>query len=215
MYLYIFIQLISYLITIITGIKLLKYFDLSLKLILTLISLGFMVDIIGLTYVLITKIQNLFIYQFYSILELVLLSFFYITIINSLLIKRLILFLLLIFSLITLTNFFSKDIYYNLCALENFLISCYVLCFFIYSMNYNPKKISTEFPLFWINSGILIYYMTFILIHLFSNYLIKTSNSFLLGLTNNSNNILTLVFMTFIIIGFLKSKNKNHEIKTE
>jgi hypothetical protein len=81
-------------------------------------------------------------------------------------------------------------------------------------MNHYPEKISTKFPLFWINSGILIYYMPFIIINLFTEYLNKTSNLFIVALINNFNNILTVIFMTFIIIGFLKSKNKNYEIKT-
>jgi len=216
---FIFLQDISYLITLIVGIKLLKHFDFSLKIIFALICTGLISNIFSYTFVWIFKKQNLFINNTYTILEIALLSFFYITIINSLFLKRLILLFLLIYSLVAFFDFYINSIFslshYKICALANFLITCYALCFFIYSINYNPKKISTEFPLFWINSGILMYYMPFILIYLFSEYLDKIANEFLIGLINNSNNILTLVFMTLIIIGFLKSKNKNHEIKTE
>jgi hypothetical protein len=82
-------------------------------------------------------------------------------------------------------------------------------------MKNNAEKISTKSSLFWINSGILIYYISFILIYLFTESLYRILPEFLDELSNNSNNILTLVFMTLVIIGFLKSKNKNYEIKTE
>jgi hypothetical protein len=216
---FLFIHDISYLVGIIIGIKHLKYFDFRLKLIFVLISVGLLTEIIGFIYIWILKKHNVFIYNSYAILEFGLLSFFYITIINSLLIKRLIMFLLLIFSLISLFDFYTNSdslISHNkFAALGNFLITCYAICFFIHSLKNDSDKISTKSPLFWINSSILIYYMPFILIFLFHEYLNKISNIFLSSLYHTFNNSLVLVFITFIIIGFLKSKNKNYEIKTE
>jgi hypothetical protein len=213
----VFTQDVGYLITVIVGIKLLKHFDFSLKIFFALICISLMSNIFSLSYVWILKKQNLFIINIYSLLEFGLLSFFYITIINSLLIKRLILFLLLIYNLISLFEFYTNSVssiaYYKIAALENFLITCYALCFFIHAMKNNSDKISTKSPLFWINSGILVYYMPFILIFLFNEYLDKISNIFMASLYNTFNNILTLIFITLIIIGF--SKSKNYEIKTE
>lgn len=214
---FVFIQDISYLITVIVGIKLLKQFDFSLKIIFALICIGFISDIFSLSYLWVFRKQTLFIVNIYSIMEFTLLSLFYITSINSLFFKRLILLFLLIYSLIGFFNFYINDIFslshYKICAFANFLISCYALCFFIHSLKNNSDKISTKSPLFWINSGILIYYMPFIFIYLFTEILYKTSIEFLNELGTNFNNILTLVFMTLVIIGFLKSKN--YEIKTE
>jgi hypothetical protein len=213
---FVFTQDISFLITVIVGIKLLKHFDFSLKIFFALICIALISNIFLFTYAWILKKQNLFIINIYSLLEFALLSLFYITIINSLFFRRLIFLLLLIYILTSLfyfyTNSLSSMAYYKIAALETFLISCYALSFFIHSMNYNPKKNSTELPFFWINSGILIYYMPFILIFLFFEYLNKTSSEFLIGLINNSTNILTLVFITLIIIGFLKSKSQNPNI---
>jgi hypothetical protein len=213
---FIFIQDIGYLIGVIIGIKLLKHFDLSLKLIFALLCVSFVVDLFSFIFTVVFKNQNVFVTNLYSIVELVLVSFFYITIINSLFFRRLIFLLLLIYILTSLfyfyTNSLSSMAYYKIAALETFLISCYALSFFIHSMNYNPKKNSTELPFFWINSGILIYYMPFILIFLFFEYLNKTSSEFLIRLINNSTNILTLVFITLIIIGFLKSKSQNPNV---
>ncbi len=216
---FVFTQDIGYLIVIIIGIKLLKHFDFSLKLIFALLCVGFLVDLFTFFFTVVFKYQNLFVLNLYSLVELVLVSFFYITIINSLFFKRIILLFLLVYSLVAFFDFYINSIFslshYKIIALANFLITCYALCFFIYSLKNDSDKISTKSPLFWINSGILMYYMPFILIYLFSEYLNKIANEFLIGLINNSNNILTLVFMTLVIIGFLKSKNKNHEIKTE
>jgi hypothetical protein len=215
---FIFIQDISCLISIIFGIKLLRHFNISLKLIFSLLCLGLMTNVVLLICYGIFKKQNLFIINIYSILELVLLSFFYITITQQLFFKRLVLFLLVIYVLVALFDFYINSVFsishYKISSFANFLISFYAICFFIFSMNHHSEKISTKFSLFWINSGILIYYMPFIIIYLFTEYLNKISNLFLSALTINFNNILTVIFMTFIIIGFLKSKNKNYEIKT-
>jgi hypothetical protein len=216
---FVFTQDISYLITVIVGIQLLKHFDFSLKIFFALICIGLITNIFLFTYVCILKKQTLFIVNIYSLLEFALLSLFYITSINSLFLKRLIFLLLLFYSLIAFFDFYTNSIFslshHKINALANLLISCYALCFFIHSMKNNAEKISTKSSLFWINSGILIYYISFILIYLFTESLYRILPEFLDELSNNSNNILTLVFMTLVIIGFLKSKNKNYEIKTE
>jgi hypothetical protein len=216
---FIFIQDISYLISIILGINLLRHFDISLKLIFSLLCLGLMTDVILFICIGIFKKHNLFIINIYTILELVLLSIFYITIIKRLFFKRLIVFLLLIYVLVALFDFYINSVFsishYKISSFANFLISFYAICFFIFSMNSHSEKISTKSPLFWINSGILVYYMPFIIIYLFTEYLNKTSNLFISALMTNFNNLLTVIFITFIIIGFIKSKNKNYEIKTK
>jgi hypothetical protein len=212
----VFTQYVCYLISIIVGIKLLRYFDISLKLIFSLLCLGLMTDVISLSYTWILKKQNLFIINIYSLLEFASLSLFYIININSLFFKRLIFLFLLIYNLISLFEFYTNSVssiaYYKIAALENFLVSFYAICFFVFSMKHNPEKISTKYPLFRINSGILVYYMPFIIIYLFTEYLYKISNLFITALINNFNNILTVILITLIIIGFLKSKSQNPNV---
>ncbi len=142
--------------------------------------------------------------------------FFYISIIKNLFIKKLVLFLLIVFILTALYVFYKNTIFsIGNCKIElfeNFLISCYAIGFFVYSLRLNFDQISTKSHLFWINSGILIYYMPFILIFLFNEYFIKISNILMASLYNTFNNILTLIFITLIIIGFLKSKSQNPNV---
>jgi hypothetical protein len=212
----VFTQDVGYLIAVIVGIKLLKHFDFSLKIFFALICISLMSNIFLLFYIWILKKQNLFIVNIYSLLEFALLSLFYITCINSLFFKRLILLFLLIYSLIAFFDFYINSVFslshYKINTLANLLISCYALGFFIHSMKNNSDKISTEFPLFWINSGILIYYMPFIIIYLYTEYLNKISNIFINSLNNTLRNIVTVVFITLIIIGFLKSKSQNANV---
>jgi hypothetical protein len=215
---FIFIQYVSCLISIIVGIKLLKNFDISLKLIFSLLCFSLMTDIISFILVYILKVQSIFIVNVYSVLEFVLLSFFYISIIEHKFFKRLVLLLLLIYILAALFDFYANSIFssshYKINSFANFLVSFYAIYFFIHSLYHNSDKILTRSPLFWINSGVLIYYMPFILILLFSEYLSKNP-FFFAKLFNTCNNLLVLIFMSLVTIGFLKSKNKNYEIKTK
>lgn len=130
---FVFTQDISYLVAVITGIKLFKYFDFRLKLIFVLLSVGLLANIISLTYVWISKKHNLFINNSYSILEFVLFSFFYINIFDKLFFKRVILFFLTIYILVVSYSIY-KDIFFSISfeiivSFSNILITCYVLCF--------------------------------------------------------------------------------------
>ena len=174
-----------------------------------IVSISFVIEIVNVVLVR-SNINNLIIFRFYTVVEFILISFFYYIFFrkyfrSSYFLIAIPLFLIIAFidykinGLNSLDNFSSSigTILLSLNALFSFLFVIRKLLF---------ENILSE-PFFWINSGILFYFSGNLLVFSFSNYFLATE------LSNHSAlwsipQFLNIVYNILISIGFWKARAK-------
>lgn len=119
------------------------------------------------------QINNLPLLHIYTILEFLLLSFFYIKILKDPLARNIIKFLMLIFPVLCVINFlFFQSIFrFNTYTrpLEVLLIMAYCLTYFAQANEANDIKAWSSNSIIWINIGILLYFSGALFVYSFSN----------------------------------------------
>lgn len=149
-----------------------KHADRALLLILYYLLLDGLVNI--LTAVLADiRINNLPLLHIFTILEFLLLSFFYIKILKEGLIRKIIRFLIVVFPLICIINliFFQSIFRFNTYTrpLEVLMIMAYSLAYFAQINEADNEKSWSSNPLNWINTGVLLYFSGALFVYSFSN----------------------------------------------
>jgi hypothetical protein len=118
-------------------------------------------------------INNLPLLHIFTILEFLLLSFFYIKVLKEPLAHKVIKFLLVLFPLICVLNFiFFQSIYrFNTYTrpLEILIIMGYSLAYFAQTNESDNEKKWSSNALNWVNTGILLYFSGALFIYSFSN----------------------------------------------
>lgn len=157
------------------------------------------------------KINNSYIFHFFTIIEFVLISLFY-----SLFFKKY--FNPLIINLLILIFFIVAFIDYKingLNSIDNFSISIESIILTLYSLYlfyYILKNLLFENllaePIFWINTAILVYFAGNLLIFVFSSYLIQNAPKTHLLLWAIVHSFINIIYNVFLSIGFWKIKHK-------
>ena len=204
---------------IIVGITKYKYFHPNLKLIFLLVCVGFLVDLLCGYFCYLLVINNLIYIYSYTFFEIVVLTIFYKNNFESLFLKSLmmlILILFIVYAAFVIYQFgFSSTKNMQIVAVENILVFCFVFFSLFKFLRVKPEIVSVKSSFFWIFSAHLVFFSVEVLYYLFFDYLNKNQPYFLFTLSHVLHDLLMILYNTLLAIGFLKSKNKNHEIKTE
>jgi hypothetical protein len=119
------------------------------------------------------KINNLPLLHIFTILEFLLLSYFYIKILKEALIRKVIGALMVIFPLVCILNFtFFQSIFrFNTYTrpLEVLIVMAYSLAYFAQINEADNEKRWISNPLNWINTGVLLYFSGALFVYSFSN----------------------------------------------
>ncbi len=177
--------------------------------ILILVSASFISDILCFI-CLKSSINILVIYRFYTLVEFILISFFYYLFFkkyfkSGYLLLVIPVFLFIAFSDYKINGLMNMD---NLStSVESVLLILYALFLFLFVMRKLIVDNILSEPFFWINSGILFYFSGNLLIYAFSNYLIafRIYDNSALWLIPVCLNI---IYNLFFSIGFWKTRTR-------
>ncbi len=157
------------------GVALIKYgwVDRVLLLIFYYLLLDGIVNLSGVV-LFRYHINNLPLLHIYTVLEFLLLSFFYTKLLKGTLARNIIRFLMVLFPLLCIINFtfFQSILRFNTYTrpLEILLIMAYSLAYFAQANEANEVKAWSSNSLIWINIGIVLYFSGALFIYSFSNF---------------------------------------------
>lgn len=211
-YLYYYLGYISTLfstLSFIVGLLCIKSINRYLVPIFLIVFVSFVTDIINVVLVR-SNINNHFIFHFYTVIEFILISFFYILFLKKYLSPVFLLlpipvFLIVAFIDYRINGLNSMD---SLSAsVEAILLSMYALFSFFFVMRKLLFENILSEPFFWINSGILFYFSGGLLVFAFSNYFLAFE-----PLNQNAlwsiPQFLNIFYNILISIGFWKARAK-------
>lgn len=147
--------------------------------------------------------NNLLVYNFFNIAELILLSGLYYRAFDGARFRQLVLIINALYVPFALYRFTrAPDAYDGLVlALENFLLILLVLLYFYQLLNNLEVTRLSRFPMFWISTGILMFFAGSLFIYLFSNYILTRENYPALRDLWNVTHYLNIVFHLALAAG--------------
>ena len=210
----IFIQIISWASAIGTSIPLFlgvlryRYLQNPLKWIVLLFGIGSLTELLSLIYATSINPNNVWIFNIYQILETTIIIIFYSMLTQVKLKKRLLYLFIILFTIVSVYQI-SNIGYARLNDLSFSIESIIVVLLTILNFHSILKKqVYTNIlnaPIFWINSGFLIFYFGNLFLHIFSKYLqVHAINAFFeLWVFHSMFNIILYILIS---IGFWKTK---------
>ena len=153
--------------------------------------------------------NNLRLLHLLTILEFALIAWFYYEVLEGLLKRKIILAIVGLFSTAAIINsvFFQALTTFNTNArsLEGVLVIIFaLLCFYKILSEMKIKRLDQE-PVFWINTGFLLYYSGGVLLFAFSNYLLKFNKPINMYVWALHALFSTLLYV-FIAVGLWKTR---------
>jgi hypothetical protein len=154
-------------------------------------------------------LNNSYLFHFFTILEFILVSVFYSRFFkqyfNPFIINILILFFLVIAYLDYQVNGLNSIDNFSI-SIESIILTFYSLYLFYYILkNLLFEDLLSE-PVFWINTGILVYFAGNLLIFVFSNYLIQNAPKTHLLLWTVIHSFINIFYNILLSVGFWKTR---------
>jgi hypothetical protein len=154
--------------------------------------------------------HNLWLLHLYTVLETVLLLYFFILLADSKRAKTVLWFLLFAFPLACFFNwlFVQDSNYFNTYtrSVEALIIICASAWYWLSSSSKTLSVAWTSNPLNWIISGLLLYFASALFLFLFSNFLLNNPNRTVRDFVWVSHGFLVIIMYVMFGIGFIKSK---------
>lgn len=179
------------------------------KVLWLLLSISILTDFLGYVFTFLLKISNLQLFNLFTLLELVLLSFMYYVIISIKIWKYLIISFVIIFMLYGL---FFVDIW-NIKTLNSALLtaeSIFITFLSIHGFHHLLKHSENinilSVPFFWINTALIFYFVGNLFLHLFSTILQEHALYTFYELWGLWHSSLNIIFYILISIGFWQIK---------
>ncbi|TYP77024.1 hypothetical protein [Aquimarina intermedia] len=151
------------------------------------------------------KINNLPVYHLYTIIEFLLIIRIYWSTLSQLVSKKLLVGISVIFVVLAVLNtIFFQSIYVfnsNITTLLSILVILFSLSFFYITLKDVEYTALEKNPMFWINSGFLIYFSSNLILFFINNYLFEKSTeaSFLIWGLHAIVNIVLIMFYTIAV----------------
>ncbi len=185
-----------------------RFFNETDKVLLSVMVLSMITELVGQILDILFKKHNIIVLNSYTLIETILLSIFY----SKVLTNKRINVALIIFSIFFLVVFIWEMFNSNLSSFNHISMSLesvwiIFLSFFTfrYLMNTETDIYLTKNPIFWFNTGLLIFFSGNLFINLFSKYS-QTTDVPLFIFIWNIYSFLTIIQYVLISIGFLKTK---------
>lgn len=211
-YLYYYLGYISTLfstLSFIVGLLCIKSINRYLVPIFLIVSVSFVTEIINVVLVRL-NINNHFIFHFYTVIEFILISFFYLLFFREYSRQQYFLLPIPLFLIIAFIDYKIN----GLNSMDNFsssvgavFLSLYALFSFLFVMRKLLFENILSAPFFWINSGILFYFSGNLLVFAFSNYVFAKEESIGNALWSIPQ-FLNIFYNILISIGFWKIRAK-------
>lgn len=211
-YLYYYLGYISTLfstLSFIVGLLCIKSINRYLVPIFLIVSVSFVTEIINVVLVRL-NINNHFIFHFYTVIEFILISFFYLLFFREYSRQQYFLLPIPLFLIIAFIDYKIN----GLNSMDNFsssvgavFLSLYALFSFLFVMRKLLFENILSAPFFWINSGILFYFSGNLLVFAFSNYVFAKEESIGNALWSIPQ-FLNIFYNILISIGFWKTRAK-------
>lgn len=202
-----YISTIFSVLTFTIGLLCIKYIRGYLTPIFLIVSVSFVIEIINVALVR-SNINNLFIFRLYTVIEFILISFFYHTFFKKYFRSC---YFLLAIPVLLLVAFIDYKIN-GLKSLDNFsssigaiFLSLYALFSFLFVIRKLIFENILSASFFWINSGILFYFSGNLLVFVFSNYIFTNEESIGNALWSVPQ-FLNIFYNILISIGFWKTR---------
>ncbi len=190
------------------GIFRYKYLQVQLKWIFLLFGLGSLTELVSFIYKTLVNPNNVWIFNFYQILETTIIIIFYSMLTQVKLKKRLLYLFIILFTIVSvyqISNIGSARLNDLSFSIESIIV---VLLTILNFHSILKKQVYTNIlnaPIFWINSGFLIFYFGNLFLHIFSKYLqAHAINAFFELWVFHS--IFNIILYILISIGFWKTK---------
>lgn len=154
--------------------------------------------------------SNLNFFRYYTIVEFLLISVFYITLFKSYFKPNLLYLIAILFLIISYLDYLFNGLMSmdNISsAIEAIIFIIYSLFFFYYVLkNLIFENIFLE-PVFWINIAVLIYFSGNLILFVFSNYMAKIEPSNYIILWGFIHTFFNVLYSVLLSIGFWKAKS--------
>ncbi len=186
-----------------------KYLNQVEKLILVLFGIGTLTELISEIYINFINQNNLYILNTYQIIETIVITLFYLFLTQNKVKKIMLLLFMVSFVAIGIYHLINKGnkTFSNLSlTIESLAIISFV---FLSFHSIFKKEIYTNLlaaPLFWFNSGFLLYFAGNIYLHLFSQYLIAHAQYAFFELWGLWHSLFSIIFYILISIGLWKTR---------
>ncbi len=190
------------------GIFRYKYLQVQLKWIFLLFGLGGLTELVSFIYKTLVNPNNVWIFNIYQIIETTIIIIFYSMLTQVKLKKRLLYLFIILFTIVSvyqISNIGSVRLNDLSFSIESIIV---VLLTILNFHSILKKQVYTNIlnaPIFWINSGFLIFYCGNLFLHIFSQYLqAHAINAFFeLWVFHSMFNIILYILIS---IGFWKTK---------
>jgi hypothetical protein len=157
----------------------------------------------------INDIHNIIVANIFTVFEFLFVSMFFIEIFNFSNKKPFYIVTLIITMLFALGVFLSKNETYSNYSnlIERFIFIVFSLLFYLKLMRELKIDNLLNYPIFWLNTGVLLYFSSSIFITIFSNYFLNLSDE-----ANKAlwlfHSVINLICYVIFAIGFLKCRAK-------
>lgn len=179
------------------------------KVLWLLLSISIMTDLLGYIFTFLLKISNLQLFNLYTLLELVLLSFVYYIIISIKIWKSLIISFAIIFlwyGLFFVDIWNIKTLNSSLLTAESIFITFLSILSFHHLLEHSENINILSVPFFWVNTAMIFYFVGNLFLHIFSSYLQEHALFDFYELWGLWHSLLNILFYSLISIGFWKIK---------
>jgi len=153
--------------------------------------------------------NNFFIFHFYTIIEFCLISLFYRNFFKNYIQAKVFYFFIVLFLVFAFTDYKLNglDSIDNLAiSVESIILTLYSLYLYYFVLKNLVFDKLLDAPVFWINSGILIYFMGNLMLFVFSNYLLVGDPTIHNKLWSLIHSFFNVIYNTLIVIGFWKAR---------
>ena len=197
----------SVIIPLFIGLIIRKQMESTLKPVIFLILISLITELISLI-LLYNYINNMFVFNIYGIIEVILLIEFYKRFLNQFFQSKVHLILIALFTLLFVYNTFLSHKFKNIdiisTSIESIIFILYALISFYFILKNLVFENLYHTPFFWINTAFLLYFSGNLFLFTFSSYLENHESTYVkLYLIHSILNILTYILIS---IGFWKIK---------
>ncbi|WP_045114865.1 hypothetical protein [Microscilla marina] len=204
------VSVASILLPAILAIILFKKQTLPLKILSILLWVGVLVEIVARTLA-IYKLPNLPALHVYVVIEFALLAWMYQLYLHKTYARYVIPVIIIAFTIFSIINsLFIQSIYtFNTYSrpISNLLLIIFALSYFYKMLRELKVRYLEKAPMFWVNTGILIYFSGSLFLFIFSNYIV--SDKGLLLLMWNIHSFLNIIHNIFYTIGLWLSRENS------
>ena len=191
------------------GLKQFKHLPKEYKILFALVGAALLTEITSYILTYVFTVRNMYMINSYIILEICLISTFYILIFSNRFLKiisGLFIFSFLWFAIYSLINSIHPSFDHVVLTTESVVVIFFSILGFSHLLKHSLYKNILDAPLFWFNTAFLIYFSGNLFLHIFSKYLQEHALYTFFEMWAIWHSLLNISFYSLISIGFWKTR---------